>query len=156
MGGINVIPDPRSVPVLTDPRNPTIVMGADVIHPAPGADGRPSFTALVGNVDSETAKYVADCRVQTSRQEMIDDLEAMATAQIEMYKKYRTIIEKKPSADPKRVIFYRDGVSEGQFQHVLDYGEWPRRSFSVDPWLNCVFDFVTSELPQLKSTCGCS
>ncbi|EJF61200.1 argonaute-like protein [Dichomitus squalens LYAD-421 SS1] len=120
LGGINVIPDPRSVPVLTDPRNPTIVMGADVIHPAPGADGRPSFTALVGNVDSETAKYVADCRVQTSRQEMIDDLEAMATKHIDMYKKYRLNVEKKSPADPKRVIFYRDGVSEGQFQHVLD------------------------------------
>nr|VWO95172.1 Uncharacterized protein [Ganoderma boninense] len=120
MGGINTIPEARSVPVLTDPRNPTIVMGADVIHPAPGADGRPSFTALVGNVDSETAKYIADCRVQTSRQEMIDDLEAMATAQISMYKKYRQAVEKK-SPDPKRVIFYRDGVSEGQFQHVLEY-----------------------------------
>jgi len=33
--------------------------GADVIHPAPGSDGRPSFTALVANVDSDTAKYVA-------------------------------------------------------------------------------------------------
>ena len=33
--------------------------GADVIHPSPGSDGRPSFTALVGNVDSDTAKYVA-------------------------------------------------------------------------------------------------
>ncbi len=121
MGGINTIPEARSVPVLTDPRNPTIVMGADVIHPAPGADGRPSFTALVGNVDSETAKYIADCRVQTSRQEMIDDLEAMATAHIAMYKRYRQAVEKK-SPDPKRVIFYRDGVSEGQFQHVLDFG----------------------------------
>ncbi|KAI1795193.1 argonaute-like protein [Ganoderma leucocontextum] len=120
MGGINTIPEARSVPVLTDPRNPTIVMGADVIHPAPGADGRPSFTALVGNVDSETAKYIADCRAQTSRQEMIDDLEAMATAHIAMYKRYRQAVEKK-SPDPKRVIFYRDGVSEGQFQHVLDF-----------------------------------
>lgn len=33
--------------------------GADVIHPSPGAEGRPSFTALVGNVDSDVAKYVA-------------------------------------------------------------------------------------------------
>lgn len=51
---------------------------ADVIHPAPGAEGRPSFTALVANVDSDTAKYVADCRVQTSRQELIEDLESMS------------------------------------------------------------------------------
>jgi eukaryotic translation initiation factor 2C len=48
------------------------------MHPAPGSDGRPSFTALVGNVDSNTAKYVATTRVQTSRQEMIDDLHAMS------------------------------------------------------------------------------
>ncbi|KAI9001051.1 argonaute-like protein [Trametes punicea] len=130
LGGINTIPDSRSVPVLTDPHNPTIVMGADVIHPAPGADGRPSFTALVGNVDSDTAKYIADCRVQTSRQEMIDDLEEMATAMIKMYQGYRSGIEKKP-ANPKRILFYRDGVSEGQFAHVLDY-----------------------ELPQLKNACA--
>jgi hypothetical protein len=27
MGGINTVPDPQSVSVLTDPTNPTIVMG---------------------------------------------------------------------------------------------------------------------------------
>ena len=27
LGGINTIPDARSVPVLTDPHNPTVVMG---------------------------------------------------------------------------------------------------------------------------------
>lgn len=54
------------------------IIGADVIHPAPGSDGRPSFTALVANVDSDTAKYIADSRVQTSRQEMIEDLQAMS------------------------------------------------------------------------------
>ena len=27
MGGINAVPDARSVPALTDPHNPTIVMG---------------------------------------------------------------------------------------------------------------------------------
>ncbi|KAH9853511.1 argonaute-like protein [Lenzites betulinus] len=130
LGGINTVPDARSIPVLTDPHNPTIVMGADVIHPAPGADGRPSFTALVGNVDSDTAKYIADCRVQTSRQEMIDDLEEMATNIFTMYQAYRTNVEKKTTA-ARRVIFYRDGVSEGQFQHVLEY-----------------------ELPQLRKACA--
>ena len=58
-------------------KNLLISSGADVIHPAPGSDGRPSFTALVANVDSDTAKYIATSRVQTSRQEMIADLEDM-------------------------------------------------------------------------------
>ncbi|KAF8974495.1 argonaute-like protein [Flammula alnicola] len=122
MGGINTIPDPSSITVLTDPHMPTVVMGADVIHPAPGSDGRPSFTALVGNVDSDTAKYVADSRVQTSRQEMIADLYEMSKHVLTMYTRYRSNVEKKPGnmSLPKRIIFYRDGVSEGQFKQVLE------------------------------------
>ena len=54
------------------------MLSADVIHPAPGSQGRPSFTALVGSVDSDTSKYVAECRVQTGRLEMIQDLQEMA------------------------------------------------------------------------------
>jgi len=125
LGGINTIPEPRSVTILTDPHNPTIVMGADVIHPAAHSEGRPSFTALVANVDSDTAKYVADCRVQASRQEMIEDLEEMTKKMLEKYRGYRKQVEKKANADPKRMIFFRDGVSEGQFKQVLEI-ELPR------------------------------
>ncbi|KAJ8580661.1 argonaute-like protein [Rhizopogon salebrosus TDB-379] len=121
LGGINTIPDPQSVTILTDPRNPTIVMGADVIHPAPGSDGRPSFTALVGNVDSDSAKYIATSRVQASRVEIIEDLKDMAKHVLTMYMKYRQFAEKKTgNLAPSRLIFFRDGVSEGQFQQVLD------------------------------------
>ncbi|KAF8913963.1 argonaute-like protein [Gymnopilus junonius] len=122
LGGINTIPDSTSVSVLTDPHHPTLVMGADVIHPAPGADGRPSFTSLVGNVDSDTAKYVADSRVQASRQEMIADLYEMSKHILNLYMRYRQYVEKKQgtTVNPKRIIFYRDGVSEGQFQQVLE------------------------------------
>ncbi|RDX49272.1 argonaute-like protein [Lentinus brumalis] len=129
MGGINAVPEARSVPALTDPHNPTIVMGADVIHPAPGSQGRPSFTSLVGSVDSDTSKYVADCRAQTGRVEMIQDLQSMAENVLNMYKSYRTEREKKPF-NLKRIIFYRDGVSEGEFRKVIE-----------------------QELPQLKAAC---
>ncbi|KAJ7611818.1 argonaute-like protein [Roridomyces roridus] len=139
LGGINTIPDPSSVSVLTDPHNPTIVMGADVIHPAPGSDGRPSFTSLVANVDSDTAKYIAASRVQTSRAEMIEELEPMSKHVLSMYMKYREMAERKaPGASaPKRIIFYRDGVSEGQFKQVLEV-ELPAikkacQSLNIDP-----------------------
>ncbi|KAI0734018.1 argonaute-like protein [Fomitopsis betulina] len=125
LGGINSIPEPRSVAFLTDPKNPTIVMGADVTHPPPGAQDRPSFAALVANVDSDTSKYIADLRVQTGRREMIHDLESMAQRMLEMYIGYRRGAEKKASPEPKRIIFYRDGVSEGEFQKVIDI-ELPR------------------------------
>ncbi|KAI0053586.1 argonaute-like protein [Auriscalpium vulgare] len=120
LGGINTIPDARSASYLMDPNNPTIVMGADVIHPAPGSEGRPSFTSLVGSVDGDIAKYVAKMEVQTSRQEIIDALESMAYYILEMHMRYKKAVEKKANPAPKRIIFYRDGVSEGQFQQVLD------------------------------------
>lgn len=121
LGGINSIPDPRSVPFLTEPQNPTIVMGCDIIHPAPGSDGRPSFASLVANVDSDSAKYIADSRVQASRQEMVEDLQVMVKHMLNMYIRYRQYVEKKTTnVAPKRIIFYRDGVSEGQFKQVLE------------------------------------
>lgn len=33
LGGINVITDETQSSLLSDPRNPTVVMGADVMHP---------------------------------------------------------------------------------------------------------------------------
>jgi hypothetical protein len=84
---------------------------SQVIHPAPGSDGRPSFTALVANVDSDTAKYIAASRVQTSRQEMIEELESMSHHCLSMYMRYSV-----PS--PQR------------FQHqqrFLGIERWPRR-----------------------------
>ncbi|EIW82123.1 argonaute-like protein [Coniophora puteana RWD-64-598 SS2] len=122
LGGINTISDPQSgITTLSDPRSPTIVMGADVIHPPPGSDGRPSFTALVGSVDSDSAKYVATSRVQASRVELIEDLQDMAKHILVKYMQYRQVVEKKTTGiAPTRLYFYRDGVSEGQFQQVLD------------------------------------
>jgi len=141
-GGINTIPEARAVSILTDAHNPTIVMGADVIHPAAHSEGRPSFTALVANVDANSAKYIADCRVQTSRQEMIEDLEIMTKTMLEQYMLYRRNVEKQKLVPPKRILFYRDGVSEGQFRQVLEF-ELPRikkacESLNIDPKITII------------------
>jgi len=116
LDGINAVLNDSPI---QDPANPTIVMGADVIHPAPGAEGRPSFTTLVSSIDSTTAKYIAISRVQTGRQELIEDLEEMCTEALGKVQKYQSIVEKRRSA-PTRLIFYRDGVSEGQFSQVIE------------------------------------
>lgn len=36
------------------------------------------------------------------------------------YTGYRRMVEKKANPSPRRIIFYRDGVSEGQFKTVLE------------------------------------
>jgi len=113
LGGINSIPEARDVSFLTDSANPTMVMGADVMHPAPGSDDRPSYTSLVGSIDTSGVRYVSTMEVQTSRNEIIEAMESMCTYVLKQYKgatgKY-----------PKRILFYRDGVSEGQFSIVLE------------------------------------
>jgi len=115
LDGINAVLNDSPI---HDPNHPVIVMGADVIHPAPGAEGRPSFTTLVSSIDSLTAKYIAVSRVQTGRQELIDDLEEMCSEALGKVQRYQSVVEKR-KAPPARLIFYRDGVSEGQFEQVL-------------------------------------
>lgn len=119
LGGINSIVDPGMPGSLADPANPTIVMGADVAHPAPGAD-RPSFTALVSSVDRNATKYVAIDNVQPPRQEIITDLKEMVEHCLTKYISYRQQAERQQVIYPKRLIFFRDGVSEPQFPHVLE------------------------------------
>ncbi|KAG8905954.1 hypothetical protein FRB99_007888 [Tulasnella sp. 403] len=120
LGGINVVPRAESIRVLVDPANPTLVIGADVMHPGPGVGGRPSFASVIGSVDSTTSKYIATTRAQRPRQEMIEELEEMVHYMITMYMRYRGTVEKKEQKAPKRIIFYRDGISEGQFQECKD------------------------------------
>ncbi|KAF8266859.1 argonaute-like protein [Lactarius quietus] len=112
-GGVNSVPEPRDISFLTDPANPTIVMGADVIHPAPGSGNRPSFTSLVGSIDSNAVRYVSTIEVQTSRQEIIDGMEGMSTYVLNQYKM-------STGKFPKRILFYRGGVSEGQSATIIE------------------------------------
>ncbi|KAF8803024.1 argonaute-like protein [Phlegmacium glaucopus] len=156
LGGINVIPDPSSSlagQALNDPANPTIVMGrpqsssqsipssgADVMHPPPGVN-RPSYTAIIGSVDSHTAKYVATSRAQTGKKELINDMKEMCMTILGEYKQHQVSVERK-KFDLSRLIFYRDGVSESQFQQVLDH-ELPMiqaacEEFGVNPKITLI------------------
>ncbi|KAI6160674.1 argonaute-like protein [Pisolithus thermaeus] len=136
LGGINTILDPQSVSILTDPRNPTIVMGAHVTHPALAPKGCPSFAALVGNVDSGAVQYIATCRVQTARMEIIEDLGEMAQHILDMYMNYRRNSENTSNIAPTRLIYFRSGVSEGQFEVVLEYEAC--RRLNVNPKITMI------------------
>ncbi|KAK0445319.1 Piwi domain-containing protein [Desarmillaria tabescens] len=118
LGGINVIPDPRSASIISDPRQPTIIMGAVVMHPAPGSQS-PSYAAVVANIDSDGARYVSRTTLQLGRQEMIEDLQTMAKDLLKSHINNPTKVGGAKTL-PKRLIFFRDGVSKGEFKRVLD------------------------------------
>jgi eukaryotic translation initiation factor 2C len=112
MGGINFTPS-RS----WFQNRPTMVLGADVSHPGPGS-AQPSVSALVASVDPWYTRYVAATSVQDPRLEMIEDLESM----FEKLLSHFIELNKRP---PSQLIFYRDGVSEGEFVQVVQV-EVPR------------------------------
>uniref|UniRef100_M8CQD7 Protein argonaute MEL1 n=1 Tax=Aegilops tauschii TaxID=37682 RepID=M8CQD7_AEGTA len=117
----------RRIPLLTD--KPTIIFGADVTHPSPGEDVSPSIAAVVASMDwPEVSKYTCLVSSQGHREEIIADLftEVKDPQKGVIYggmirELLLSFYKANKSCKPGRIIFYRDGVSEGQFSQVLLY-----------------------------------
>ncbi len=111
LGGVNNIIDPFSRPPIfrTDR---VIVFGADVTHPKAGDTTTPSIAAVVASMDLTASKFKGKHHVQKHRQEIIAELKKMTKELLIDF--YRANGKIKPSC----IIFYRDGVSEGQFDQV--------------------------------------
>ncbi|KAF8401757.1 hypothetical protein HHK36_012703 [Tetracentron sinense] len=114
------------IPLVSD--KPTIIFGADVTHPESGEDSSPSIAAVVASQDwPEVTKYAGLVCAQAHRQELIQDLyktwhdPARGTVSGGMIRDLLVSFRKATGQKPQRIIFYRDGVSEGQFYQVLLY-----------------------------------
>uniref|UniRef100_A0ACD5W5V3 Uncharacterized protein n=1 Tax=Avena sativa TaxID=4498 RepID=A0ACD5W5V3_AVESA len=114
----------RRIPLVTD--RPTIIFGADVTHPHPGEDSSPSIAAVVASQDwPEVTKYAGLVSAQSHRQELIDDLYNVShdpqrgTVHGGMVRELLMSFKRSTGEKPERILFYRDGVSEGQFYQVL-------------------------------------
>ena len=133
LGGINHCIDTSRTPFAQLFKKPIMFIGADVNHPHAGMDDvMPSIAAAVGSIDSKLAKYVSSVRFQKhsrtvesknqvfgapkkkERLEMIDKFDDMCYELISAFRKNCK------GNLPERIIYYRDGVSEGQFRAVLN------------------------------------
>uniref|UniRef100_A0A1I8FPX3 Argonaute RISC catalytic component 2 n=1 Tax=Macrostomum lignano TaxID=282301 RepID=A0A1I8FPX3_9PLAT len=112
LGGINSILVPGVRPGVF--REPVIFMGGDVTHPPAGDRSKPSIAAVVASMDAHPSRYAATVRVQGHREEKITELTAMVRELLLHF--YRSTRFK-----PTRIVYYRDGVSEGQFQVVQSH-----------------------------------
>ncbi|KAI6131304.1 Piwi-domain-containing protein [Pisolithus thermaeus] len=111
LGGVNHLLGEGDVRWLKQKK--TMVVGMDVTHPSPGSHvGTPSIAAVVASVDDSFVHFPASLRCQISKQEMIGDLRAMFNERLHAY-------GGRPGTLPERVIVYRDGVSETQYDAVL-------------------------------------
>eukprot|EP00108_Taenia_solium_P011285 TsM_000161400 transcript=TsM_000161400 gene=TsM_000161400 len=117
MGGINWL-----VNDLSRRWNEELVMvvGADVTHPTGNSRGlNKSVAAVIASISRDLMRYVAIVRQQDqikegrTIREYIDGMEGIFSDLLKIFGKHNN------DRLPTRVVFYRDGVSEGQFDSVL-------------------------------------
>jgi eukaryotic translation initiation factor 2C len=97
----------------------TLVLGADVVHPGHGGIlDAPSIACIVGSVDNEGGRFLGSARLQSKDKkdrEIIDHVQEMVVERIRAWMKLTG-----STTPPANIIYYRDGVSEGQYRQVRD------------------------------------
>ncbi|KAI9707546.1 MAG: hypothetical protein M1836_000507 [Candelina mexicana] len=94
---------------------PSLIIGADVSHASPGAE-QPSMAAMTMTMDKFGGRYAAACETNGFRVEII------TTTNVENMVMPLLIHWVKAVGGgtlPQHIYYFRDGVSEGQYQHVL-------------------------------------
>ncbi|XP_058785049.1 protein argonaute 5-like [Vicia villosa] len=115
----------KRIDLVTDKR--TIIFGADVTHYHQGENSCPSIAAVVASMDWPcVTKYRGTVSAQASRTEIIEDLfkrtEHPSSEGVQfggMIRESLLAFQKSTARMPDRIIFYRDGVGERQFNEVL-------------------------------------
>ncbi|KFM66048.1 Protein argonaute-4, partial [Stegodyphus mimosarum] len=101
---------------------PIIVFGADAIHWARGY-GYPSIASVVGSLDPTASRYALTCRLQNNEKE--GKLSQEIIRKPLMQNIVKEILEAfsrryNGKIHPEKILFFRDGVSEGQFTSALE------------------------------------
>ena len=115
LGGINhKVSDGMANRVLKN----TMIIGIDVNHPAQGAiKGAQSVAGVVANKsDGDLGQWPCSLQTQEGGQEIIKrNLKQMVKERLELWRRVN-------NGDlPARLLVYRDGVSEGQYQDVIKF-----------------------------------
>jgi len=109
LGGENSIARSRALSELQKAK--FMIVGADVGHPGAGMPNQPSVASLVWSYDEHAVKYAAFSSVQQPRQEHIEELDLMMKRALDAFGGIN-------NGPPVRIVFFRDGLSEGEFEGV--------------------------------------
>lgn len=90
---------------------PTILIGADVEHPRSGMNSRPSIASVVASLDRYASRYVA----RVAAQKASDSIHGLPLMLRDLLLAYYQSTGRKPD----HIIYYRDGVSDGQYYNIL-------------------------------------
>ena len=96
---------------------PTMIIGADVSHAAPGASN-PSMAAMTMSLDKYASRYAAACQTNSHRVEMITthNIDSMMEP---LFNHWSQNVG--GGRLPSHVYYFRDGVSSAQYGNVMMY-----------------------------------
>ncbi|KAJ0083479.1 hypothetical protein Patl1_30201 [Pistacia atlantica] len=125
LGGLNsmlAVEHSPSIPIVS--KAPTIILGMDVSHGSPGQSDIPSIAAVVSSRNWPLiSRYRAAVRTQSPKVEMIDSLfKKVSDTEDEgiMRELLLDFYTSSGKRKPDQIIIFRDGVSESQFNQVLN------------------------------------
>ncbi|KXJ89453.1 piwi domain-containing protein [Microdochium bolleyi] len=104
-------PQPTTPPFF---QMPTMIIGADVSHASPGSSTA-SMAAMTMSMDKHATRYAAACETNGHRVEIIQP--ALIHGNLARLLRHWVKIN---GCVPKHLYYFRDGVSDGQFQQVID------------------------------------
>jgi len=102
--------------LINDPRICLSFVGADVSHPSPGSP-QASMAALTMSFDKDACRYAAAVQTNGHRIEMITT-NNIRTMMMPLFGQWVSKVG--GGAGPSHIYYFRDGVSEGQYAHVLN------------------------------------
>ncbi|KAI8573322.1 hypothetical protein RHMOL_Rhmol01G0268200 [Rhododendron molle] len=125
LGGLNSllsVEGSPSMPLIS--KVPTMIIGMDVSHGSPGQSDVPSIAAVVSSRNWPfISRYRASVRTQSPKVEMIDSLYKRVSDTEDDGILREALLEFYVSSGkrkPDQIIIFRDGVSESQFNQVLN------------------------------------
>ncbi|GER34610.1 argonaute family protein [Striga asiatica] len=124
LGGINsllTIEHTSNIPLVS--QIPTLIIGMDVSHGSPGRSDVPSIAAVVSSRHWPLiSKYRAAVRTQSPKMEMVDSLfkKVSDTEDKGIFREAVMDFYRSSRKKPEQIIIFRDGVSESQFNQVLN------------------------------------
>jgi len=94
---------------------PTMMVGVDVSHPAPGSNAA-SMAAICCSIDKDGAYFLGDAQTNGKRVEVLlpENVRSLMPGMLGAF-------QKQNGCWPQHVFYFRDGVSEGQFCHLMEY-----------------------------------
>lgn len=130
---------------------PTMFIGADVSHASPGSL-ESSMAALTVSFDRHAGRYAAGCQTNGHRVEMISE-QNMKSILTPLIGQWMSAVG--GGSLPSQIYYMRDGVSEGQFSHVLQQ-EVPHikgvlRDISGKPWGGKLTVIVASKRHHVRA-----